>query len=72
MNLYTQCLSLCFLLVSLNPSIPMQAIFGSNPNGYGFDLSRFLKAVNIYYLLIFFFSLLFFKNENLIVIICLE
>ena len=53
MNLYTLCLSLCFLLVSLNPSIPMQAIFGRNPSGYGFDLSRFLKAVNAYYVIMF-------------------
>ncbi|EHI70341.1 CPBP family intramembrane glutamic endopeptidase [Streptococcus ictaluri] len=49
MNLYTQCLNLCFLLVSLNPAIAMQAIFGQKEDGHGFKLLTFLKAVSTYY-----------------------
>lgn len=49
MNLSTLCLNLCFLLVTCCPSIAMQAIFGKNSNGYGFNLYAFLRAVLVYY-----------------------
>ncbi|MDV5972851.1 hypothetical protein FMV2238Y02_03760 [Streptococcus canis] len=51
MPLFTQCLNLCFLLVTCCPSIPMQAVFGKGKNGYGFNLIAFLRAVLVYYLI---------------------
>ncbi|MGT2934844.1 CPBP family intramembrane glutamic endopeptidase [Streptococcus castoreus] len=51
MPLFTQCLNLCLLLVTVCPSIPMQAIFGKVSGGYGFNLIGFLRAVLVYYLI---------------------
>lgn len=51
MPLSTQCLSLCFLLVTCCPSIPMQAIFGKGMGKYHFNLVPFLRATLVYYVL---------------------
>lgn len=63
MNLSTQCLNLCFLLVTCRPSIAVQAIFGKSSNGYGFNLIAFLRAVLVYYAIVL--SVIYFLSPSI-------
>ncbi|KPJ22461.1 streptolysin associated protein SagE [Streptococcus phocae] len=67
MSMSILCLSLCGLLATLAPSIAMQAIFGKTASDYGFNLERFLKAINAYYGLVLlgiaFLSPAFFEQQ---------